>query len=548
MDDVEIEIEDEPPAAAMPLHALLEPSAKRVKTEEIFKKPIWSDPKVTMLRKHGQAIVPHALLTTAYFVPIKLLQQLGIRVALIDVLTARPKSKKFQGRETRVPWPMFHERGEYLAIPRYFGCEVFGTPVQSRIHDGLAVQLAPTTPLMTAETCKERNGIDQQTAVNAIEAFLTTKAAKYGFGSGMFCVPPGFGKTCCAAHIIQRLGRKALFVVPNEPFLLQVALEMKKFLGDTVSVGTLRSSVERNWDIKDKDIVIAMANSVSNIGYDLSEFGTVIVDECHETATAMYSQMFYRFGAKYVLGLTATPERAADHCGAYLEWLCGPIIWHQTRNVSELRWGGVNVTVYDVKYKNHPIREVLMKSGEPYTEAMTRQIINHHSRNEFLYHTVLLPRLRVGRRILVLGTRIEHMELLHHELQQRFGVDAGIIVGMHSDGRKPNSNDRTLAQQKPILIASVAIVSKALNIPELDTMLVLSGGSYVNDTFWQQAVGRITRDHAKKQSPELILMRDRYASKMGGHGVFATCVDAACRTLRTRSPDGFFFETISVEI
>ena len=166
-----------------------------------------------------------------------------------------------------------------------------------------------------------------------------------------------------------------------------------------------------------------------------------------------------------------------------------------------------------------------------------------------LLQEVLLKRHRAGRRILVMGTRIEHMEYMHRELH-RCGVDAGIIVGTHSDGSKLSVDDQNEQKTKCILIASIAIVSKALNIPELDTLVVLSGGSYVNDTFWAQAVGRITRDHATKKAPELVLIRDAYECKLQPteDGALAGCVDAACRTLRKRSPNGFMFSTTPVDV
>ena len=208
------------------------------------------------------------------------------------------------------------------------------------------------------------------------------------------------------------------------------------------------------------------------------------------------------------------------------------------------------MVIYNLRYGKWPIRETTLKSGEPYWEGMTRQIMAKPSRNRFLLEDILLARHRAGRRTLVLGTRIEHMEYIHAELARRHGIEAGIIVGKHSDGRKASPEARMEAQRRPILIASIAIVSKALNIPELDTMVVLSGGCFVNDTFWQQAVGRITRDHSTKQHPELILLRDCIDSKLrpGTDGVFANCVDAACKTLRNRSKDGFDFEHIDVDL
>lgn len=541
------------------------------KSKAIFKKEVWDHPKLNALRLHANAIAQHSQLTTAYFIPIALLTSLKLRAILYNVLTARPKSKKFQGRDTKEPWPMYRERGEWVAIPRQFGVVVFGLPEKIKLFDGLPLELTTQRPLFTAETCKAHNGIDQLSAVNRVETYMRTQADAVGFAACMFCISPGYGKTCCSAHLIARLGRRALFVVPNEnPFGKQVGDEMHQFLkrsdGTPIKVGSLITSNQKQWILDDCDIVITTMKSIATIRYDLSSFGTVVIDEGHETATPSYSEMYFRFGARYILVLTATPERAADHCGGYLQWMVGPVVWYEQRDIAKLRWGGVNVTIYNIEY-TRPIKETLLSTGDPYLEGITRQLIARESRNRFIINTVLLPRLRAGRRILVLGTRIEHMEWLHTELTTKHRVHAGIIVGEHSrdfrmaeiqdDGsitlksvRSTTPEERLEQQKRPILIASIAIVSKALNIPELDTMIVLSGGCYVNDTHWRQAIGRITRDHVSKQDPELILLRDRYESKLDARsdGMMATCVDAACRTLRRQSANGYKFETIEVQL
>lgn len=516
--------------------------------ETVFKKALHELPGLAVLRAKHALVAPGSILTTAYFIPRKILQETGILADLQRVLTAIPKSKKFQGKETRKPWPLWHERGEFIVVPRQFGVEVFGVPGIVRITAGLTVELSPVVPLLNATTCVAVNGIDQEKAVAHVQQYLAQRVATVGFGACIFCISPGYGKTSCAAHLIQRLGRKALFVVPNEPFMAQVAAEMHKFLGAGVRVGTLATSDKRQWQVKDKDIVVAMAKSVATIAYDLSDFGTVVVDEAHEYATDMYSQMFYRFGAQHVILLTATPERAADHCGAYLEWLAGPIQWLEKRDITKLRWGGVDVTTFVLRYEHYPLKEVILKSGEPYLEAITRQIVANPLRNKFMVEHVLLPRLRAGRRIIVLGTRVEHMENVVALLRDRHGVDPGIIVGTHTDGTKLSSEERQAAQTKRILFASISIACKALNIPELSTLVLLSGGSYVNATFWEQAIGRITRDHPDKHSPELVLIKDTYTSKIKEDGMLAACVDAACKTLLKYSPDGFRFEEIGVSL
>jgi superfamily II DNA or RNA helicase len=577
-------------------HALPKRVRREVHKEDkpIFRKTLTTDIRIATLReKAGTSVSAASQINSAYFVAREALQLCGAEGLIRQVLMTEPKSRLFQGRQQNPPYPLYHERTAsdgiaYLALPRQFGVDVFGVPARVDAIAGMPVCLTALRPLLDAVTGPQRGKIDQETAVATAVAALRTRATRQGFAGGLFVLSCGFGKTCCAAHIIQRLGVRTLVVVPNEkPFVQQFAEEIRFFLGNDVRIGTLVTSNQRKWDVANKDIIFTTHRSVATIGYDLRglDIGLVIVDEAHESMTKCYSEMYFRFHARYVVALTATPERANDHCGAYLQWLVGPVLWHEKRAAE-----GVCVTVYNVDYTGTgcPPRIVTLKDGSPYYEGMTKQLLARPGRDRFLIESVVLPRLRQGRRILVIGTRVEHMERFYRLLRERYGIDAGIIVGGHTagfgldaqayaealaqqvahvEGRRaplppvlvphtPDAAFRHAQQEKHVLVASAAIVSKALNIPQLDTLVVLSGGSYVNDTYWQQAIGRITRSHPDKQQPELVLIRDllrgggkgTLGADVRGGGPMAGMVDAACRTLQRLNPDGYDFWGVPVAL
>lgn len=543
--DADIEIEGaEPPA---PEH-------------NIYRKQVWRCAYIDRIRKHGPTIAAHSRVTSAYFVPIGLLKHLGIYDDLRSALTAKPKSKKFQGRETRPPWPLAYPRGEWLACPRAFGCKVFGVPPAVDTTAGEMVVLAPERPLYNAETCVAAHGIDQETVVGNVERFLRAEVRRQGFGGCVFCASPGQGKTCMMAHLIARLGRRALFVVPNEkPFLKQVADEMQRFLGPGVRVGQMVTKEKRKWKgLDDAHIVITTAKSAATIPYDLSSFGTVIIDESHETITQMYSQMYFRYTAQYVVMLTATPERA-DHCGGYADFLCGPVVCNEERLPSHNRWGGIQVRVISINYPDYPIRDIVNReTGDTVWEAMTQQVLGRASRHAFLMG--LITRLRgEGHEVLGLGSRVEQLEKVHCSLVEQERIPTGIVVGelqhQHSiytwdeasgefdrfEGNKMSADERQAQLRCPVVMGQVSIVYKALNKPLLSAAIVISGGPYAtNMTYWKQLCGRINRDHAGKQPPVIIMLRDCYQPiRSGGEGIFARCIDAAVRTLHKYDPDGF---------
>ncbi len=51
-------------------------------------------------------------------------------------------------------------------------------------------------------------------------------------------------------------------------------------------------------------------NTVSNL---IREYGQVIIDECHHISAPRYEMLLNEVSARYVLGLTATPDRQDGH-------------------------------------------------------------------------------------------------------------------------------------------------------------------------------------------------------------------------------------------
>lgn len=509
-----------------------------------YKKKVWNDKNLDKLREHGLAIRNNAHLDGSYFIPEKLLRQdLKIWEAFDAVLTVRPKSKKFRNKESNPPWPLWHRRDCWIAIPRRFGVEVFGTPTSKLYTNGKIMDFpTPVLPLYNAETCVAANNIDQEKAVTSLVQKLETEADQKGFSSGVFCLSPGYGKTMCMAHAMQRLKRRALYIVPDIGMIDQAVKALQRAFGPGFKIGWKRTSNKREWnDSEDMHVIVSVFNSVAGISYDLSSFGTVVVDECHKTVTPSFSQMYMRFSQRYVVVITGTTERD-DHAGGYMEWLVGPLYWRQLRDFSKNRWGGVKVTIINIKC-NPMIKEICNKKGEIFQEGITRQIIAHKSRNNYLVNKVFLDRLRKGRHIITLGTRVRHMEHIYERIKDESEFDPGIVVGTHSDGSKLTPEMREEAKQKKLLLIQTSIGCQALDVPQADTLVILCGGCYTGATHLAQAVSRITRDYPDKQPPEFVLIKD-----VTEGGYLSGLVVAACNTLRKLSPTGFKFSTINVNL
>jgi len=59
--------------------------------------------------------------------------------------------------------------------------------------------------------------------------------------------------------------------------------------------------------------IIQSSHDKAGVKDFVAEYGQVIVDECHHLSAFTFEQVMKQVKAKYVLGLTATPERKDGH-------------------------------------------------------------------------------------------------------------------------------------------------------------------------------------------------------------------------------------------
>src|SRR5258708_14816793 len=70
--------------------------------------------------------------------------------------------------------------------------------------------------------------------------------------------------------------------------------------------------------------ILQSAHGKEGVKDFVAESGQVIVDECHHLSAFTFEQVMKQVKAKYVLGLTATPERKDGH-HPIIYMQCGPI-------------------------------------------------------------------------------------------------------------------------------------------------------------------------------------------------------------------------------
>jgi superfamily II DNA or RNA helicase len=177
-----------------------------------------------------------------------------------------------------------------------------------RVTESLHRLIARNIPELISESAITPHHIQQQ-ALDALD-FYRNK----GWKKGIVILPPGLGKTYLSAFDAKRVTEKdqgrTLFIVHRLDILTQSKDAFERVWPDA-RTGLLTGEVKEH--IHDSDILFASKDSLRNP--DLlallapDEFGYIIVDEVHHGQAPTYQAILRHFAPKFLLGITATPDR-----------------------------------------------------------------------------------------------------------------------------------------------------------------------------------------------------------------------------------------------
>ncbi|HDI7434458.1 TPA: DUF3427 domain-containing protein [Staphylococcus aureus] len=125
----------------------------------------------------------------------------------------------------------------------------------------------------------------------------------------------GTGKTIlCALDVREVNPNKFLFIVHNEGILNRAKEEFKKVLPiKNDSDFGLLTGKHRDVDAKYLFATIQTLSRDDNFKqFDEKEFDYIVFDEAHRSAASTYQRVFNYFKPKFMLGMTATPERSDE--------------------------------------------------------------------------------------------------------------------------------------------------------------------------------------------------------------------------------------------
>ena len=331
------------------------------------------------------------------------------------------------------------------------------------------------------------------------------------YDNGILHAATAFGKTVVSSAIIAQKKINTLIILESSALIEQWKEALEKFLNineglpayETKTgrvrkrkslIGTLQGAHDSMTGIID----IAMAGSLCKKGkYHkmMNEYGLVLIDECHHSASETIANVLKEVKAKYVYGVTATPKRG-DGLEKINYMLIGPIRYSYTAK-EKAKEQGMQHLVYPRFTRTVPPRGVITDKMHP-NEAY-EIIHNNDVRDEQIIEDVKNC-VAAGRTPVVLSRYKDHSEKFYERLKS-YADHVFLMTGNNSkkEHRKILEQMHQVDKNESlILIATGSLVGEGFDFPRLDTLFMATPVSFRGVV--EQYAGRLNRDYAGKEN------------------------------------------------
>ncbi len=327
-----------------------------------------------------------------------------------------------------------------------------------------------------------------------IEALYELKKCRLeGFDKGLIVAATGIGKTYLAAFDSREYNR-ILFVAHREEILSQAERTFK-------CVRPERETGFFTGDYKDKhkDIIFATVQTLGRSEYlndstfKKDEFDYIIIDEFHHAVADNYMNIINYFKPKFLLGLTATPERF-DNQDVFA--LCDYNTVYEIRLKESINKGLLTPFRYYGVFDDTDYQTIDYKNGK-YDEKQLEQALSINKRADLIFKHY---QKYDSARALGFCTSRNHA-IFMAEYFINMGISAcAVISGVsqlseYSLNRSDAINKLKMGQLK--VIFSVDMFNEGLDIPELDMIMFLRPTQ--SPTIFLQQLGRGLRKYKNKR-------------------------------------------------
>ncbi|MEA5469163.1 DEAD/DEAH box helicase family protein [Spirulina sp. 06S082] len=319
----------------------------------------------------------------------------------------------------------------------------------------------------------------------------------------------GTGKTHIALSDAKNLGFRTLYLVHRKKVVSQTLERFAEIWANASSEIYRKKQGKPNTQIV-LSTIQAISSSLNE--FDEREFGYIIIDEAHHATAETYRKILNYFKPKFILGLTATPER---HDGQSLIE-----IFQNSAHRLELEEAIARellVPIRCVRVKTNIDLTKIRFNGVDYRSKDLGEYLFVPSRDRLIVETYINHAL--NKRAVCFCLNIKHAEDITAEFKSN-GVSAS-----HISGRMKNQEREEILQAyhagKIKVLCACDILNEGWDSPETEVLLMAR--PTLSKVIYLQQLGRGTRCASGK---EYLLVFDfidnttRYARSINTHYLF----------------------------
>jgi superfamily II DNA or RNA helicase/SAM-dependent methyltransferase/SOS-response transcriptional repressor LexA len=325
-----------------------------------------------------------------------------------------------------------------------------------------ARRLPPPRPVSPGSEETEPPPTPTPVQADALAALAATR--RDGYRRGLVVLATGLGKTWLAAFDAERAGaRRVLFVAHREEILNQAAETFVR-IRPRARVGFYMG------EIHDTEVDVLCA-SVQTLGKNAhlerfapQHFDYLVIDEFHHAAAPTYRRLLGHFAPRFLLGLTATPERTDQSdilslCDDNLVFSRNLFAGIEAGLLAPFHYFGIWDTSVDY-------REIPWRNGRFDPEQLSNKLATLARAR----HALRQWRDKAQRRTLAFCVSVRHAEFMAAQFA-RDGVAAAAVYAGSALARG-DALER-LADGRLQVIFSVDLFNEGVDLPAIDTVLML---------------------------------------------------------------------------
>lgn len=336
------------------------------------------------------------------------------------------------------------------------------------------------------------------------------QSVKDNFQKGIFkqliVLPTGSGKTVIFSHIPQVIEDSLpMLVLAHRSELLSQATE--KILWSNPQFDIQTEKAEEVADLTG-DVIVASVQTLGRsdskriLKFPKDYFKSIIVDEAHHASAESYRRILDYFNPKFLLGVTATPQRSDS---IRLTDVFQEITYY--KNIQDLIKEGYLSRIIGYRVKtNTDISEVETSHGD-YTLSQLEDKIDNTERNTLVVKSYL--QFASNKKAVVFASGVNHAKHLAASFTQN-KISVRVVVGDTPDEeRKQILLDFKNGDIK--VIVNVGVLTEGFDEPSIDAIIIARPTR--STLLYTQIVGRGTRIFEGKEHCIIIDIADATVGK-----------------------------------